>query len=119
MNVFSLFVIIIFSTVNVGKYPFPPPFLENEFIYYLGIRNFHIFLGIGSIPDAVLALLENHKDLGIHTEMFAMGVVNLVRKGAITNGLKPIHRGKIVSSFLIGTKELYDFVDNNPSVRKY
>nr|BAN20838.1 4-hydroxybutyrate Co-A transferase [Riptortus pedestris] len=73
-------------------------------------------MGIGSIPDAVLALLENHKDLGIHTEMFAMGVVNLVKKGAVTNGLKPIHRGKIVSSFLIGTKELYDFVNNNPSV---
>lgn len=73
-------------------------------------------MGIGSIPDAVLNLLGNHKDLGIHTEMFAVGVINLVKKGAVTNGLKPIHRGKIVSSFLIGSKELYDFVDNNPSV---
>lgn len=76
-------------------------------------------IGIGSIPDAVLNLLGNHKDLGIHTEMFAVGVINLVKKGAVTNGLKPIHRGKIVSSFLIGSKELYDFVDNNPSVCKW
>jgi len=71
-------------------------------------------MGIGSIPDAVLAALKNHKDLGIHSEMFAGGVIDLVKKGAITNNKKTLNTGKIISSFLIGPKELYDFVDNNP-----
>ncbi|KAK9502096.1 hypothetical protein O3M35_012691 [Rhynocoris fuscipes] len=73
-------------------------------------------MGIGSIPDAVLALLGDYKDLGIHTEMFSEGVIGLVEKGAITNNLKPIHTGKIVSSFLIGTQRLYDFINNNPMI---
>ncbi|XP_024083597.1 uncharacterized protein LOC106667787 [Cimex lectularius] len=73
-------------------------------------------LGIGSIPDAVLAHLECYKDLGVHTEMFSEGVINLVEKGVITNNKKPIHRGKIVSSFLIGTQRTYDFINNNPMV---
>lgn len=73
-------------------------------------------MGIGSIPDAVLLALQNHKDLGIHSEMFSDGVVTLVEKGCITNAKKSIHRGRIVASFLIGSKKLYDFVDNNPSI---
>lgn len=73
-------------------------------------------MGIGNIPDAVLAQLHNHKDLGIHSEMFAGGVVDLVKKGCVTNDKKIIHRGRIVGSFLVGTKELYDFVDNNPFI---
>lgn len=73
-------------------------------------------MGIGNIPDAVLKSLTNHKDLGIHTEMFSAGVIDLLNKGCITNNMKPIHRGKIVSSFLIGPKKLYDFVHNNPFV---
>lgn len=73
-------------------------------------------LGIGSIPDAVLGQLGNYKDLGVHTEMFAEGVINLVEKGVITNNHKPIHRGKIVSSFLIGTQRTYDFINDNPMV---
>ncbi|XP_023011497.2 succinyl-CoA:acetate/propanoyl-CoA:succinate CoA transferase [Leptinotarsa decemlineata] len=73
-------------------------------------------LGIGSIPDAVLAALTNHKDLGIHSEMFAGGVIDLVNRGCITNNRKTIHKGRMVGSFLIGTQELYDFVDNNPFV---
>uniref|UniRef100_A0A0K8TEZ2 Uncharacterized protein n=1 Tax=Lygus hesperus TaxID=30085 RepID=A0A0K8TEZ2_LYGHE len=73
-------------------------------------------LGIGSIPDAVLSQLGNYKDLGVHTEMFAEGVINLVEKGVITNNHKPIHRGKIVSSFLIGTQRTYDFINDNPMV---
>lgn len=75
--------------------------------------------GIGSLPDAVLSKLTGHKDLGIHSEMFSVGVIDLVNKGCVTNNKKPIHTGKIVSSFLIGTKELYDFVDNNPLIGKY
>lgn len=75
--------------------------------------------GIGNIPDAVLNALQNHKDLGIHSEMFADGVVDLVAKGCVTNAKKIIHKGRIVGSFLIGTKKLYDFVDNNPFVGMY
>lgn len=75
-------------------------------------------MGIGNIPDAVLNALHNHKDLGIHSEMFAGGVVDLVRKGCVTNDKKTFHRGRIVGSFLIGTKKLYDFVDNNPFIGK-
>ncbi|XP_028144064.1 4-hydroxybutyrate coenzyme A transferase [Diabrotica virgifera virgifera] len=73
-------------------------------------------MGIGSIPDAVLACLTNHKDLGIHSEMFAGGVIDLVNRGCVTNNKKSIHRGRIVGSFLIGTQDLYDFVDNNPFI---
>lgn len=73
-------------------------------------------MGIGSIPDAVLSALHGHKDLGIHSEMFADGVVDLVKTGAVTNNKKTIHKGRIVGSFLIGTQKLYDFVDNNPFI---
>ncbi|XP_064549151.1 4-hydroxybutyrate coenzyme A transferase [Drosophila montana] len=73
-------------------------------------------MGIGSIPDAVLAALHNHKDLGIHSEMFANGVVDLVKKGCVTNSKKKMHQGRIVGSFLIGDQPLYDFVNNNPFI---
>ena len=72
--------------------------------------------GIGSIPDAVLASLSNHKELGLHTEMFSDGILSLVEKGVITNQHKKKHRGKIVSAFILGTRKLYDFADDNPSV---
>lgn len=73
-------------------------------------------LGIGSIPDAVLAQLGNHKNLGIHSEMFSDGVVDLVNKGCITNNEKTIHRGRIVGSFCVGSQKLYDFMNNNPFI---
>jgi RimJ/RimL family protein N-acetyltransferase len=73
-------------------------------------------LGIGTIPDAVLLYLDNLKDLGIHTEMFSDGIIPLVEKGVITNAQKTLHRGKIIASFIMGSKRLYDFVDNNPLV---
>jgi acyl-CoA hydrolase len=72
--------------------------------------------GIGSIPDAVLASLSNHKGLGLHTEMFSDGIIPLVEKGIITNQHKRKHRGRSVTSFLLGSRKLYDFVDDNPSV---
>ena len=72
-------------------------------------------LGIGAIPDAVLQCLHHHKDLGIHTEMFSNGVIDLMEKGIITNRFKAKHKGKVVSSFAIGNKRLYDFVDDNPA----
>lgn len=76
-------------------------------------------LGIGAIPDAVLLFLKEKKDLGIHSEMFSDGVVELVEAGVINNRLKTLHPGKMVVTFLMGTKRLYDFVDNNPSVALY
>ncbi len=73
-------------------------------------------MGIGSIPNAVLSQLTNHKNLGVHTEMFADGVLGLVRTGVINGANKRIDRGKIVSTFLMGSKDVYDFVDDNPGV---
>jgi acyl-CoA hydrolase len=73
-------------------------------------------MGIGSIPDAVLASLTNHKELGVHTEMFSDGIIPLIENGTITNQHKKKHKGKTVTSFLLGTRKLYDFVDDNPSV---
>ena len=74
-------------------------------------------LGIGAIPDAVLLFLKEKKDLGIHSEMFSDGVVELIEAGVITNRCKQIDQGKCVATFLMGTKKLYDFVNDNPSVR--
>ncbi|MEX2462821.1 MAG: acetyl-CoA hydrolase/transferase C-terminal domain-containing protein, partial [Balneolaceae bacterium] len=73
-------------------------------------------LGIGSIPDAVLNALKDHKDLGVHTEMFSDGMIPLFESGALNNSAKRIHPNRIVSSFLVGSKKLYDFVDDNPNV---
>ena len=73
-------------------------------------------MGIGGIPNAVLAQLGNHKDLGVHTEMFADGILPLVEKGVITGRKKKTDPGKMVASFLMGSKALYDFVDDNPRV---
>ena len=72
--------------------------------------------GIGKIPDAVLYKLTGHNDLGVHTEMFSDGLLSLYRNGNITNRFKGIHEGKTIVSFCFGSRELYDFVDNNPHV---
>ncbi|WP_042679346.1 acetyl-CoA hydrolase/transferase family protein [Anaerosalibacter massiliensis] len=73
-------------------------------------------LGIGGIPDAVLSCLYDKKDLGIHSEMFSDGVVDLVNAGVINNSKKTYFKNKMVATFLMGTKKLYDFVNNNPMV---
>ena len=73
-------------------------------------------MGIGNIPNAVLMALQNHKNLGIHTEMFSDGIIPLVEKGVITNTFKRRQKGKIVATFLMGSQKLYDFVHDNPSV---
>lgn len=73
-------------------------------------------MGIGSVPDAVLQQLTGHRGLGVHTEMFSDGLIPLVEKGIITNEFKKVRPGKIVSSFILGTRKVYDFADNNPSV---
>ncbi|MBS9460895.1 acetyl-CoA hydrolase/transferase family protein [Flagellimonas sp. 389] len=71
-------------------------------------------MGIGNIPNAVLANLNNHKRLGIHTEMFSDGVLPLIESGVITGEEKAVKRGKIVSCFAVGSRKLYDFIDDNP-----
>lgn len=73
-------------------------------------------LGIGAIPDAVLLFLNEKKDLGIHSEMFSDGVLKLVESGVVTNKKKNLHTGKFVVTFLMGTRKLYDFVDNNEDI---
>jgi acyl-CoA hydrolase len=73
-------------------------------------------MGIGGIPNAVLKALVNHKNLGIHTEMFSDGIIDLVERGVLTGTNKRVHPGKIVSSFIMGSRRLYDFVDDNPLV---
>lgn len=73
-------------------------------------------MGIGNIPNAVLNNLHNHQKLGIHTEMFSDGILPLVEKGIITGENKRIKNGKIVTCFAMGTKKLYDFIDDNPNI---
>lgn len=73
-------------------------------------------MGIGAIPDAVLGYLHHKKDLGIHTELFSDGVIDLVERGVLTNARKTLHPGKIVAGFILGTKRLYEWVDDNPLI---
>ena len=73
-------------------------------------------MGIGAIPNAVLAQLGNHKNLGIHTEMFADGVLPLVESGVINNAHKVVDHGKMTATFLMGSQKVYDFIDNNTQV---
>lgn len=73
-------------------------------------------VGIGSIPDAALAQLKNHRHLGVHTEMWSDGILNLINCGAIDNSRKKLHPGVTVGGFIIGSKAVYDFINDNPSV---
>lgn len=73
-------------------------------------------LGIGGIPDQVLKNLTGHKNLGLHTEMLSDGVIPLIESGVINNSHKKLNRGKSVTAFMVGTRKLYNFVDDNPSV---
>lgn len=73
-------------------------------------------MGIGAIPDAVLKYLYDKRDLGIHTELFSDGVIDLVNAGVLTNARKTLHPGKIVAGFLMGSQRLYDWVDDNPMI---
>jgi acyl-CoA hydrolase len=73
-------------------------------------------MGIGAIPDAVLAALAGHRDLGVHTEMFSDGLIDLIQSGVVNGEKKRTHPGKVVSSFVMGTRRLYDFIDDNPYI---
>ena len=78
-----------------------------------------IQMGIGTIPDSVLLELGDRKDLGVHTEMFSDGILQLIERGVVTGARKTLHRGKVVSSFALGTRRLYDFIDDNPMFEFY
>ena len=73
-------------------------------------------MGIGGIPDAVLSALKDHKNLGIHSEMFSDGAIDLIELGVINGANKRIHPGKVVGTFAVGTRRLYDYIDDNPEV---
>ncbi|MBI5808393.1 MAG: acetyl-CoA hydrolase/transferase family protein [Ignavibacteriales bacterium] len=71
-------------------------------------------MGIGAIPDAVLKYLHDKKDLGVHTEMFSDGLIDLVLEGVVNGEKKTLHPGKLIAGFVLGTRRAYDFIDNNP-----
>jgi acetyl-CoA hydrolase len=73
-------------------------------------------MGIGAIPDAVLGFLRHKKDLGVHSELFSDGIIDLVDAGVFNNSRKTLHVGKIVAGFILGSKRLYDWVDDNPMI---
>ncbi len=73
-------------------------------------------MGIGTIPNAVLSRLTNHKDLGLHTEMFSDGVIDLILKDVINGNYKGVNRGRVLATFLMGSQRLYDYVDDNPFI---
>ncbi len=73
-------------------------------------------MGIGAIPDSVMKYLYDKKDLGIHTEMFSDGIIDLVEAGVINGEKKTLHPGKIIAGFVLGTRRVYDFIDNNPII---
>jgi len=73
-------------------------------------------LGIGAIPDAVLKYLHHKKDLGVHSELFSDGVIDLVNEGVLTNARKTLHPGKIIAGFMLGTQNLYKWADDNPLI---
>ncbi len=75
--------------------------------------------GIGEIPDAALSKLKDHKDLGIHTEMFCDQAMELMKCGAVNNSKKPVHTGKSIASFLLGSKKVYDWCNNNDKIEFY
>ena len=76
-------------------------------------------MGIGTIPDSVLGDLRDHKDLGVHTEMLSDGIIDLIERGVVNGLRKTIHRGKVVTSFALGSQRLYDFIDDNPLFEFY
>jgi acyl-CoA hydrolase len=102
-----------------GHDPLPPTEVDRrigEHVAALVEDGACLQLGIGGIPNAVLELLHGRRDLGIHSEMFSDGVVRLIESGAVTNAKKSIHPGRTIASFVVGSRRLYDFVDDNPLV---
>ncbi|GGM42058.1 4-hydroxybutyrate CoA-transferase [Paraliobacillus quinghaiensis] len=111
---------IVEANYEVPEFPSPEPTEKDVEIGKYIAREIEdgstIQLGIGGIPNAVAAQLMSKKDLGIHTEMFTDGMVDLFNAGVITGNKKTLLPGRMVATFALGTKKLYDFIDNNPGV---
>ena len=111
-----------FTESERGLLELPPPEPRKqerriaEFVVQRVRNGATIQIGIGAIPNAVLALLDGHRDLGVHTELVSDGLVDLFERGVITGTAKTLNPGKIVSTFALGTRRLYDFLEDNPSV---
>lgn len=101
------------SKLNGGT---PEEKLIGKFVAGLIEDGSTIQVGIGAVPDAVLSSLHNHQNLGIHSEMWSDGVLALIKSGAVNNSKKVDHVGKCVSGFIVGTKNVYDFINDNPSI---
>jgi acyl-CoA hydrolase len=116
-----------FHAVVEGNDPLPEVFYGNQltdedrvignYVASLVEDRSTLQMGIGAIPDAALQSMAHLKDLGVHTEMFSDGVVQLMEKGVITNAYKKKHPGKTVTGFAIGSRKMYDFIDDNPAIR--
>lgn len=117
------------SNINVAFYkdralpelaPTPPDAVEDRIARYISeelvVDGATLQTGIGAIPDTVLSYLKGHKNLGMHTEMFSDGVISLVESGVIDNSRKHSLKGKVAAGFAMGTKRLYNWIDNNPSL---
>ncbi len=100
---------------NYGSKVGPEDIKIGEFVAELIEDRSTLQMGIGAIPDAVLNCLTNHKDLGIHTEMLSNGIINLFDNDIVTNKYKAIHPNKIVTGFAVGSRALYDYIDDNPA----
>ncbi len=101
--------------VNYGAMITPEELKIGEHVASLIDDGSTLQVGIGAIPDAVLKSLFSHQNLGMHTEMFSDGVIDLFEKDIINNSKKKIHPNKLVTSFALGTKKLYDYIDDNPA----
>lgn len=103
---------------DLPELPSPPPTqVQDQIAQYIAEEipdSATLQMGIGGIPDAVLRRLTGHKNLGVHTELFSDGVMEMIERGVITNAMKTIHPGKVVAGFLLGTRRLYDYVHDNP-----
>lgn len=117
VSTFDTFVYID-SPIHNHKIPKPGPeeLKIGEYVASLIEDGSTLQMGIGAIPDAALKRLNNHKGLGVHTEMFSDGIIDLVKKGVITGEHKAINPGRIFAGFAMGSKELYDFIDDNPFI---
>lgn len=103
---------------DLPELPPPPPSpVQDEIAQHIAAEipdGATLQLGIGGIPDAVLRRLTGHKNMGVHTELFSDGVMEMIEAGVINNARKSIHPGKVVAGFVLGTRRLYDFIDDNP-----
>jgi len=103
---------------DIPELPAPPPNdIQNQIAAHIAeyIPNeATLQMGIGGIPDAVLRQLTGHKNLGVHTELFSDGVMEMIQSGIITGARKSIHPGKVIAGFVLGTRELFDFIHDNP-----